>query len=47
VGERKLAQRALALPLPHDSKLEAFLRLLDELGPAEKVLVFAEPRETI
>ena len=44
-GERGLAQRALALP--QDSKLEAFLRLLDELGPAEKVLVFAEPRETI
>ncbi|HEY4729933.1 MAG TPA: helicase-related protein, partial [Myxococcales bacterium] len=40
-----LAQRALALP--RDSKLEAFVRLLDELGPAEKVLVFAEPRETI
>src|SRR5467141_2432071 len=44
-GEKGLAQRALALA--HDSKLEAFLRVLDELGPSEKVLVFAEPRETI
>ncbi len=45
VGEKKLAQRALALS--QDSKLEAFLRLVDELGPSEKLLVFAEPRETI
>jgi len=45
VGEKKLAQRALALP--QDSKLEAFLRLADELGPSEKLLAFAEPRETI
>src|SRR3954469_25187893 len=45
IGEKKLAQRALALG--EDSKLAAFLALLDELGPAEKVLVFAEPRETI
>jgi ATP-dependent helicase HepA len=44
-GEKKLAQRALALA--RDSKLEAFQALLDELGPTEKVLVFAEPRETI
>jgi len=44
-GEKKLAQRALALA--KDSKLEAFQDLLAELGPSEKVLVFAEPRETI
>jgi len=44
-GEKKLAQRALALA--KDSKLEAFQSLLAELGPSEKVLVFAEPRETI
>src|SRR4051812_39852907 len=44
-GEKKLAQRALALA--QDSKLEAFHALLSALGPAEKVLVFAEPRETI
>src|SRR5437763_7672606 len=44
-GEKKLAQRALALA--KDSKLEAFQALLAELGPYEKVLVFAEPRETI
>ena len=45
VGEKKLAQRALAVS--RDSKLEAFHDLLRELGPSEKVLVFAEPRETI
>jgi ATP-dependent helicase HepA len=44
-GEKKLAQRALLLT--QDSKLEAFLALLQDLGPTEKVLVFAEPRETI
>src|SRR2546421_3570722 len=44
-GEKKLAQRALAVS--RDSKLEAFHDLLRELGPSEKVLVFAEPRETI
>ena len=44
-GEKKLAQRALAIG--QDSKLDAFLALLEQLGPAEKVLVFAEPRETI
>jgi ATP-dependent helicase HepA len=44
-GEKALAQRALAVP--RDSKLEAFHDLLRELGPSEKVLVFAEPRETI
>src|SRR5256712_6358038 len=44
-GEKKLAQRALALS--RDSKLEAFHEFLRELGPSEKVLVFAEPRETI
>jgi len=44
-GEKKLAQRALSLA--RDSKLEAFQALLEQLGPAEKVLVFAEPRETI
>src|SRR3989454_3682643 len=44
-GEKKLAQRALAIS--RDSKLEAFQELLRELGPSEKVLVFAEPRETI
>ena len=42
---RKLATRASAPT--HDSKLEAFQRLLDELGAQEKVLVFAETRETI
>src|SRR5438067_1841693 len=45
VGEKKLAQRALAVS--RDSKLEAFHDILRELGPSEKVLVFAEPRETI
>jgi ATP-dependent helicase HepA len=44
-GEKKLAQRALAVS--PDSKLEAFHGLLGELDPSEKVLVFAEPRETI
>jgi ATP-dependent helicase HepA len=44
-GEKKLAQRALSLA--QDSKLEAFLTLVEELGASEKVLVFAEPRETI
>jgi ATP-dependent helicase HepA len=44
-GEKKLAERALALE--RDSKLEAFHALLEQLGPSEKVLVFAEPRETI
>jgi ATP-dependent helicase HepA len=44
-GEKKLAQRALSLA--QDSKLEAFLALVEELGASEKVLVFAEPRETI
>ncbi len=44
-GEKKLAQRAAGLS--RDSKLEAFLVLLDGLGPSEKVLVFAEPLETI
>jgi ATP-dependent helicase HepA len=43
-GEKKLAQRAQALA--HDSKLEAFEKLLRELGQ-EKVLVFAETRETV
>ncbi len=43
-GEKKLAQRALSLP--RDSKLEAFHQLLQELGQ-EKVLVFAETRETV
>jgi ATP-dependent helicase HepA len=42
---RKLSARAGALP--RDSKLEAFQQLLDELGAHEKVLVFAETRETI
>ena len=42
---RKLSARAAALA--EDSKLAAFLALLDELGAAEKVLVFAETRETI
>jgi ATP-dependent helicase HepA len=44
-GEKKLAQRALSLS--RDSKLEAFHALLEQLGPSEKVLVFAEPLETI
>jgi ATP-dependent helicase HepA len=44
-GEKKLAERALALE--QDSKLEALQALLEQLGPSEKVLVFAEPRETI
>src|SRR5207248_10857487 len=39
-GEKKLAQRAQALALAHDSKLEAFLGLLQEVPAAEKVLVF-------
>jgi len=43
-GEKKLAQRASSLP--HDSKLAAFQELLQELG-TEKVLVFAETRETV
>ncbi|HEY2029575.1 MAG TPA: helicase-related protein [Myxococcales bacterium] len=38
----KLAQRSLS----HDSKLAAFTQLLESLG-SEKVLVFAETRETI
>src|SRR5206468_2058930 len=42
---RKLAPRAQGLA--KDSKLEAFHALLDELGASEKVLVFAETRETI
>ena len=42
---RKLSARAAALT--EDSKLAAFRALLDELGAAEKVLVFAETRETI
>ena len=42
---RKLSERAAALT--QDAKLAAFQALLDELGPAEKVLVFAETRETI
>ena len=42
---RKLSERAAALT--EDAKLAAFRALLDELGPAEKVLVFAETRETI
>ena len=42
---KKLAPKALALP--NDSKLSAFQGLLDELGTHEKVLVFAETRETI
>ena len=42
---RKIAARATALQ--RDSKLEAFQALLDELGAHEKVLVFAETRETI
>ena len=42
---RKLSERAAALT--QDAKLAAFRALLDELGPAEKVLVFAETRETI
>jgi ATP-dependent helicase HepA len=42
---RKLSARAGALP--RDSKLEAFQQLLDGLGAQEKVLVFAETRETI
>jgi ATP-dependent helicase HepA len=45
IGEKKLAQRALSLE--HDSKLAAFHALLTELGAREKVLVFAEPRETV
>jgi ATP-dependent helicase HepA len=46
VGLERLGQRALALSA--DSKLEAFRRLIDsgELA-GEKVLVFAESRETI
>lgn len=44
VGENKLAQRALALE--QDSKLAAFLSLVDELR-GEKMLVFAETRETV
>src|SRR5207248_32666 len=43
-GEKKLAQRAQSLP--HDSKLEAFHKLLQELR-GEKMLVFAETRETV
>ena len=43
-GEKMLAQRALALP--HDSKLSAFLSLVDQTAP-EKLLVFAEARETV
>ncbi|HUJ29272.1 MAG TPA: helicase-related protein [Myxococcales bacterium] len=43
-GEKKLAQRAQALE--RDSKLEAFEKLLRDLG-SEKVLVFAETRETV
>jgi ATP-dependent helicase HepA len=42
---RKLSARASSLA--RDSKLDAFLSLLDELGAQEKVLVFAETRETI
>lgn len=42
---RKLAPRAAALV--RDAKLEAFLALLAGLGPQEKVLAFAEARETI
>ncbi len=45
IGEKKLAQRALGLA--QDSKLLAFQDLLGDLAPSEKVLVFAEPRETI
>jgi ATP-dependent helicase HepA len=43
-GEKKLAQKAQSLP--RDSKLEAFQKLLSDLGQ-EKVLVFAETRETV
>ena len=43
-GEKKLAQRAQALE--RDSKLEAFEKLLSDLG-GEKALVFAETRETV
>ena len=43
-GEKKLAQRAQSLAA--DSKLDAFLSLLRELG-SEKALVFAETRETV
>lgn len=42
---RKLAPRATSLE--KDSKLEAFLALLDQLGAGEKALVFAETRETV
>jgi ATP-dependent helicase HepA len=44
-GNAKLAKLA-ARSLSHDSKLAAFTQLLKELGN-EKVLVFAETRETI
>src|SRR5205085_3951731 len=44
-GEKKLAQRAQALP--HDSKLEAFFGLLQELPPSGKVLVFSGTRGTV
>src|SRR5439155_21933479 len=44
-GLRRLAPRASALA--HDAKLDAFLSLVDDLGAHEKVLVFAETRETI
>jgi ATP-dependent helicase HepA len=50
-GDEKLASlapRAQALAGEgKDSKLAAFVALLDKLGEAEKVLVFAETRETI
>ena len=47
-GLGKLAVRATALAAEgHDSKLEAFRRLVFEDLPGEKILVFAEARETI
>ena len=45
-GLKKLAARAAALE-GKDSKLEAFLALLEDELAGEKVLVFAEARETI
>jgi ATP-dependent helicase HepA len=44
---RALAPRAQALAAENDSKLQAFRELLDRELAGEKVLVFAEARETI
>src|SRR5438094_1000493 len=46
-GRRALAPRASTLSAENDSKLQAFRELLDGELAGEKVLVFAEARETI